>query len=492
MILYRGSLKSCNYGCSYCPFSKRKMIRKELKQDKRQWERFVESLCKRARVLDIHGLLVAPYGEALIHPWYWEGLARLSALDQIEAVGAQTNLSFSLEWALEIFCGAGGQVDKLRLWATFHPEMISAGAFAAKCTAVQQAGIALCAGAVGVPEDLPAIGQLRAALPEQVYLWINKMDGLGRFYTEEERDAFSKIDPYFIRELMYPVGDASKCRGRLFVEADGRMRACNLSLPYEENWYDWEEGAPAVRCRRRVCSCYLAYGGREDFMNEVLFGRHPLFRNLRRSRAVFLDIDGTLIPKGSAGVPARTAAELAALAADEICLFFATTLPYGEALRRCQGVRHLFRGGVFAGGAHVRLEKDDEVLESFRYLEPDVFSEVERLEGDHRVLAYRNGEGIYKITLLRPRRRPWGEADAGRIWEAVPKRSREGLRYFLEGHCMQIVAADADKAGGVAQICAWIGVSPGEVAAAGDSEEDEGMLRQIDLIKYGGDSRIGI
>ena len=114
------------------------------------------------------------------------------------------------------------------------------------------------------------------------------------------------------------------------------------------------------------------------------------------------------------------------------------------------------------------------------------------MEGDHRVLAYRNGEGIYKITLLRPRRRPWGEADAGRIWEAVPKRSREGLRYFLEGHCMQIVAADADKAGGVAQICAWIGVSPGEVAAAGDSEEDEGMLRQIDLIKYGGDSRIGI
>lgn len=51
--------------------------------------------------------MVVPYGEALIHSWYWEGMAHISMLPWIEAVGAQTNFSFSLEESLGIFEGAG-------------------------------------------------------------------------------------------------------------------------------------------------------------------------------------------------------------------------------------------------------------------------------------------------------------------------------------------------------------------------------------------------
>ena len=63
MILYRGSLKSCNYYCSYCPFSKRKISQKELEKDKEQWDAFVMSLTEKGGALGVRALMVVPYGE---------------------------------------------------------------------------------------------------------------------------------------------------------------------------------------------------------------------------------------------------------------------------------------------------------------------------------------------------------------------------------------------------------------------------------------------
>ena len=70
--------------------------------------------------------MVTPYGEALIHDWYWQGLGRLASGDSLDCVGAQTNLSFSVRESMEEYRRSGGRTGKLRLWATFHPEMISA------------------------------------------------------------------------------------------------------------------------------------------------------------------------------------------------------------------------------------------------------------------------------------------------------------------------------------------------------------------------------
>lgn len=280
MILYRGALRSCNYHCSYCPFSKHRASEKELDKDRRGWLRFCGSLEERAARLDLHALLVVPYGEALLHPWYWEGLASLSALPAMDAVGAQTNLSFSLQESLGRFRQAGGKVEKLRLWATFHPEMVQTEDFVAKCRTVREAGVSLCAGAVGVPENIDLLRRLREALPKELYLWINRMDGLKRPYTEGEREAFGKIDPFFHRELKVVRADPSRCAGRLFVESDGRLRSCNISPPMEINWYDLQDRLPEPVCDRKRCSCYLAYGGREDLAEKEAFGAYPLFRIL--------------------------------------------------------------------------------------------------------------------------------------------------------------------------------------------------------------------
>ena len=293
MIQYRGSLKSCNYGCSYCPFAKRPSSPSELLKDREDWMRFVGHL--ETQVEPYGAVMVVPYGEALIHDYYWEGLARLSRMGTMEAVGAQTNLSFDIERQLTIFKENGGRKEKLRVWATFHPEMTTVPLFAEQCRKLLSAGIRVCAGAVGVPENLETLRRLKETLPGGCCLWINRMDGLNRRYTEEEQQAFLRIDPWFYRELHVKKAMPEQCPGRLFVESDGRMRRCTISAPPEGNWYD-TGGTETLPCRKKACTCYLAYGGRMDCEERTAFGRWPLFRIPWSPRAVFLDVDGTLIP----------------------------------------------------------------------------------------------------------------------------------------------------------------------------------------------------
>ncbi len=483
MILYRGSLKSCNYHCSYCPFSKRRGTERELKQDRERWLSFAEDVVRKADRLGIRAVMAAPYGEALLHPWYWEGLARISACGKMDAVGAQTNLSFSAPEALQRFDACGGDRRKLRLWATFHPEMVTAEAFAGQCKRLLEEGILLCAGAVGVPEHIGILRELRKQLPEEIYMWINRMDGRKLPYTREEKNAFLEIDPYFLRELAPVLADADQCKDRLFVEGGRGLRTCNLSEVFdrEPEAFGKMEHVPKQHCSRKRCSCYLAYGGRDDFMNRILFGEYPLFRIPRRPGAVFLDIEGTLLQKRGPGketfLSEMVLAGLTALSLESIPLFFATTLPYPDARRRCREIWHLFSGGIFAGGAHLFFWKEHREL--FSYLEEDCAAELARWKETlcFRMLTYRNRGRIYKITLCRTAHRPWRGEEVQRLAAAVPEISAGGVRCFAEGSCLQFVAAGADKAEGVRTFCRWMGISPEETAAAGDSAEDEEMLR---------------
>ncbi len=478
-LLYRGSLKSCNYQCSYCPFSKHRRSERELQKDQNQWMHLVRTMEERADM--VRTLMVVPYGEALIHSWYWEGLARITALPALKAAGSQTNGSFPVKESLRQFCQAGGEVNKLRLWVTFHPEMIQAEAFADTCNLLLAEGVRFCVGAVAVPNNLKLLKKLREKLPEDLYLWMNRMDGLRRSYTPEETEEFCSIDPYFGRELADVPADLTQCAGRLFVEGDGRTKTCNISR-YGADFRERLSGEPGFLeplCGCRRCSCYLAYGGRRDFINQVIFGPWPVFRIPRRPKAVFLDIVGTLISREGKepSVSGWVRAGLEGLRRDHVPLFFATTLPYREAKRRCRPVWHLFSGGVFAGGGHLVVEEAGKIWERYEPVDEKARSLALKIREwfGGRMLVYRTGEKIYKITIVRNRTTKWEQAEM----EAAEKFMMEGvsgIRIFGEENCLQIVSDQATKEAGVCRICRRIGVKPKEAASAGDSKEDLGML----------------
>lgn len=484
VVLYRGSLKSCNYCCSYCPFSKRRASEIELQEDRERWLRFVDSLVGENPRRQYKALMVAPYGEALIHPWYLEGMARASRAAWMDAVGAQTNLSFSPEDFCSHFRQSGGRVGKLRLWATFHPEMVEEEEFAEKCKRLWEAGISLCAGSVGVPENIPRLRRLRKLLPRDIYLWVNKMDGLRRPYTEAERQEFLKIDPFFWRELLTVYADPAQCRQRMFVESDGKWRVCNIGKTMEGSWYGQESGQRREdkgkrECGRVRCSCYLAYGGRNHWTNEILFGPYPVFRIPRRVKAVFLDIDGTLMPCRNETEEEGILQTIRTLAEEKTKLFFATTLPFEDAKRRCKKIWQLFDGGVFAGGAHMFWRNKDQSRQHVYPIDSRYLSQVKALEKEYgfRLLTYQKGGDLYKLTLLRPHGRPWREDEEERLFLSLKPASPKEIRWIREKNCLQIVASQARKENGIRMICEWLGISLKEAAAAGDSAEDQEMLK---------------
>lgn len=509
-ICYRGSLKSCNYRCSYCPFSKHRASVQELEKDRQNFGRFCESIADRAAEFDIGAVFVVPYGEASIHRWYWEGLGRLAGLDGLDRVGLQTNLSFSVEECLAVFDlysetaektvrGISGAARrKLCIWATFHPEMTDMETFVEKCHRLADSGVNLCVGAVGAPQNIPLLGRLRERLSPDLYLWINKMDGLGRAYTEEEKRAFLELDPFFGLECGSPAADVAMCSDRCFVEADGRIRACNIGRIKEGNWYQSEqEEIFRPLCGKKRCSCYLAYGGRADFEGRQFFGAYPIFRVPKPYQAVFLDLDGTLVPEKHRGRLADSVRRKLLALREKRPVFLATSMPAEEVRRRLGEDLELFQGAVFASGAYVWMrtkeesgkadgsgEKrkgaaDREVIHPVDLKELPLLTELAaQCRAGVRVYRKRNREAdaerdtAYKITLVKRHNSFWQEQERQRAAEIL---QTGAYRIFVEKNCLEIIAAHVDKGTGVREICGWLGIRPEEAIAVGNDREDRAM-----------------
>lgn len=275
-IYYRGSLNFCNYSCPYCPFAKKKYSERQVCRDRQEWFRFVEYITNSG----FDGAVqVVPYGEALIHDYYWQGLAQLSRCGRIRAVGAQSNFSFSVERMTAMFTEYEGDREKLRLWGTFHPGMVSLDSFLTVCEQLRESGIRFCVGGVGVPENLGVLRELRRRLDDGIYMWINKMDGLGRRYGGEEIRAFCSLDPYFPLELQYFRTDASACSESVMIRGDGSIHPCGICRQKMGSLYvEGLERTAGKVCTRRICDCFLAYGGRRDIPELTDFLPFPAFR----------------------------------------------------------------------------------------------------------------------------------------------------------------------------------------------------------------------
>lgn len=480
---YRGSLDSCNYSCNYCPFSKKPVCsREELAEDEKSLVKFVDFVLQKAEVQKKKcAVQIVPYGEALIHKYYWRELARLTCSPYIEAAGAQTNLSFDTGCMAGEFLKNNGELNKLRLWCTFHPQMVTMDRFLQQCRHLSSYGILYCAGTVGVPSQAGVIKRLRRELPGDVYLWVNKMDGLKRRYTEEETRIFSEIDEYFETGLKHYKADTSKCTDSLFAEADGSVRRCNTCIP----------GKDGTACIRKECSCYLSYCN-QQVPELVFFNPYPAFRIPHYPKAVFFDVDGTLLGNGDGVITENTRKWLYRLAVHSR-IFLATSLPYRDALRKTAPAADIISGGVFAHGGICVTNKGTGTLHKkiypLKYKETDALKENAGRHG-YKVHIYSGRQEygaekeIYKITLSPRTSTNIPAATQDKKAEAFAARlglldKDAGINVIIEDGCIQLISTMAGKREGILHICNIMGYKPEEIAVFGNSVNDVPMLKEF-------------
>jgi MoaA/NifB/PqqE/SkfB family radical SAM enzyme len=261
-LLYRGPLKSCNYGCTYCPFAKGRDSRAELARDKHALERFVAWVASRTE--DRLGVFLTPWGEGLVRAHYREALITLSHMSNVDRAVIQTNLSSSTGWVER------ADPARLALWTTYHPEWTRRATFVAKVRALDDAGVRVSCGVVGFRHFAPDIEALRHELPERVYLWINAVksggdEGRGEPYTEADIARFEATDPLFrINTKRHPSLGRSCGAGAsvISVDGDGTMRRCHFIPEAIGNLYEpgsFERALVNRPCTNATCGCHIGY-----------------------------------------------------------------------------------------------------------------------------------------------------------------------------------------------------------------------------------------
>lgn len=237
-ISYRSDLKSCNYHCLYCPFGKFKETKEQLEKDRRALEKFYQFIKKQTSTIS---LFFTPYGEILGKEYYWEYFAAFSKLLQVEKVGCQTNNSFSVEKMLSIFQGNQGEKSKLRLWCTYHLDMVSESRFLEQCKKLEQEKIAYSVGVVAQNGIIDKIASIRKKLPSSTYVWCNAIEGIPQKYTESELEQLKTIDSYFENECIHLRSNTKKCiagKKAVFIEANGDYYGCHISKVKMGNIYE--------------------------------------------------------------------------------------------------------------------------------------------------------------------------------------------------------------------------------------------------------------
>ncbi len=274
-ILYRGPLSSCNYGCEYCPFAKKRESATELQVDRAALERFVDWAARRTG--DSLGILFTPWGEALIRRWYQEALIRLTSMPHVRRAAIQTNLSCRLDWV------DACDKNKLALWATFHPTEIERPRFVEQCRDLDRRGVRFSVGIVGLKQHFGEIEAMRRELPPHVYLWINAYKRQPDYYERDEIDWLEMIDPLFPVNNQHHASAGKSCRaGRsvISVDGDGTIRRCHFVKEPIGNIYEpgFESALMDRPCPNATCGCHIGYVHLDELRLYDVFGEGVLER----------------------------------------------------------------------------------------------------------------------------------------------------------------------------------------------------------------------
>ena len=170
-------------------------LRAALAADRAAWRRFVD-WARAQPATDQLGVLVTPWGEALIRRWYQDGLAELSRLPQITRAAVQTNLSAPLDW----IAAADPIAPRAVVHATTRrgPRSRRSSPRAATARRRRRAATASASSASASITPRPR-ARCAPPLPAEIYVWINAVKAIA--YAADEIAAWQAIDPLFALNL---------------------------------------------------------------------------------------------------------------------------------------------------------------------------------------------------------------------------------------------------------------------------------------------------
>lgn len=464
-IYYRGKLNSCNYTCSYCPFGK-KSHRPSTAQDRQAWNRFITAIEQwKGETLQ---LFVIPYGEALIHRYYREGIVRLAALPHVAGISCQTNLSFLADEWLSELRAIPALRGKIRIWASFHPEMTTVERFAGQLHRLCKEGIQVCAGAVGNPSAKNVLNELRKALSPEIYLFINAMQGLKSPLSDEDVRFFTRLDNLFEYDLHNAPAQWEHCasgRTSCFIDWKGNIFACPRSKVKIGNLYRNQTLDTSLPCRRKVCDCYIAFSNLTNHPLRRVMGEGAFWRIPDRPliTAVFFDVDGTLTD--TQGRVPESYADTLRYMAESVPLYLATSLSVEQARRKLgKALFGLFKGGVFADGGLLLYGNGQHLC-----LPVELPSDIN--EESVRITAHSYQGQIYKYSIL--------IRDKERREECLSRFEENSCRIFYRPPLIAVTHRQAGKKRGVLQICEKLSLPLGQVLVVGNSLHDCEMMAAV-------------
>jgi hypothetical protein len=304
-ILYRGPLESCNYGCAYCPFAKRRESTAAARDDRHALSRFVSwcgslnELSTREATDDVSEavpefaleLLFTPWGEALHRKRYQNAIVSLAGFDHVRFVGIQTNLSIVPQQFTNL---SDAERKKITLWATWHPSETTMRAFVDRVRKTLELGVSASVGVVATREHLPLLATFRDALHEtgSALQWVNAYKVGYRtpanYYHADDVRFLTGIDPWFEADLRGERSSSRPCEtgtNAIAVDGNGDATRCHfvrrkLGNIYADSLTSIVTPPDTFRsCSRAECNCFQGYVHLIDTaLHETFAGQSALSR----------------------------------------------------------------------------------------------------------------------------------------------------------------------------------------------------------------------
>ena len=195
----------------------------------------------------------------------------LTNLPHVDRAAIQTNLSAGTHWVDRC------RLDRLALWATYHPGQVARAKFVEKVWTLHERGVRMSVGVVGLRDHFEEIAQLRAEIPSDVYMWINACKRVSAYYSEADLRFLIDIDPQFSVNLGHHASLGDECwagETSFTVDGAGLIRRCHFVNEPIGSIHDcnWRSGLAPRKCPRPTCGCFIGYVNLQRLEQGAVYG----------------------------------------------------------------------------------------------------------------------------------------------------------------------------------------------------------------------------